>query len=551
MNLRLLAIPVAMTMLSAGAQQVESRAYYSTNADDAVGKAGTITIDGEFTDWSEDMIIATCGANDMCTAFKGSHENGVIDMYALYAAWDDSNLYLAWQMCNTGDTWARPGDGPLTDYGRIGNKPMVVALSLDPSAVGMTGLLTSGKSIWMDNSPGGLKFTTHVDRLLYFSGEVGQGEPAMFRAVDGKGNTNYTAGVGHESFAKLGIKYAMKEGFHPSHLWRQKTTAQWADPTTLLSDPEIYQNIFLKESYDDLKAGTPSGLKQHDYKYDSFYEMMIPFKALGITREWLEKNGLGVRVIGTRGESAIDCIPFDMTVVDNIFGEYGADNSTSHEKDDWDDFTYALASVGHLRDIEHVDPLPDPQPRPDDPDDPDNEDEVYFTTKAYNAYLDAEAAGWETAFAYVWDAGNSNKQYAGGWPGTQMARVKFDGKSYFKYSFDADNLSKPMIIFNPGGDNGKTADLEFHNNGIYTLSGYAGSDINPSDVPVKPNDAISTVGVDSSITVNGLTVGANGRVEIYNMTGALVAAGFNSATAPVAGLYVVRTAAGAAKVALR
>lgn len=279
--------------------------------------------------------------------------------------------------------------------------------------------------------------------------------------------------------------------------------------------------------------------------------MMIPFKALGITREWLEKNGIGVRVIGTRGESAIDCIPFDMTVVDNIFGEYGADNSTSHEKDDWDDFTYALASVGHLRDIEHVDPLPDPQPRPDDPDDPDNEDEVYFTTMAYNAYLDAEAAGWEAAFAYVWDAGNSNKQYAGGWPGTQMARVQFDGKSYFKYSFDADNLSKPMIIFNPGGDNGKTADLEFHNNGIYTLAGYSGSDINPSDVPVKPNDAISTVGVDSAITVNGLTVAANGRVEIYNMTGALVAAGLNSATAPVAGLYVVRTAAGAAKVALR
>ena len=121
----------AATAAAAG-DPVETRAYFSTNPGEAVGRAASITIDGDYSDWSDDMIIATCGANDMATAFKGSHENCVLDLYAVYAAWDDKNLYIAWQMCNTGDTWARPGDGPLTDAGRIGNVPLIVALSVDP-----------------------------------------------------------------------------------------------------------------------------------------------------------------------------------------------------------------------------------------------------------------------------------------------------------------------------------------------------------------------------------------------------------------------------------
>ena len=204
---------------TAWAAPVETRAYYSTNADGAVGKSATITIDGEFSDWSEDMIIATCGANDMATAFKGSHENCVLDAYALYAAWDDANLYIAWQMCNTGDTWAREGDGPLTDYGRIGNVPLILALSLDPSKPGMTGLLEDGRCVWCDNAGNGTTFDPaklHVDRLLYMSGQAGQGTPAIFSAVNAAGATNY--GSGCVTFANAGITYKMKEGFHPSHL---------------------------------------------------------------------------------------------------------------------------------------------------------------------------------------------------------------------------------------------------------------------------------------------------------------------------------------------
>ncbi len=106
------------------------------------------------------------------------------------------------------------------------------------------------------------------------------------------------------------------------------------------------------------------GLKTHDTAYDSFYEIKIPFSALGITRQWLEANGIGCRMIATRGESAIDCIPFDPSMVDNTFGEYGKDNSTTHEKDDLDVITYAMADIAKVRDLGSVDPLPDPDRSP-------------------------------------------------------------------------------------------------------------------------------------------------------------------------------------------
>lgn len=65
---------------TAWAAPVETRAYYSTNADGAVGKSATITIDGEFSDWSEDMIIATCGANDRPPPSK-AHTRTVSSMH--------------------------------------------------------------------------------------------------------------------------------------------------------------------------------------------------------------------------------------------------------------------------------------------------------------------------------------------------------------------------------------------------------------------------------------------------------------------------------------
>lgn len=517
------------------APAVETRAYYSTNPADAVGKYASITIDGEFNDWTDDMIVATCGANDMCTAFHGSHENCVVDLYAVYAAWDDDNLYIAWQMCNSGDTWARPGDGPLTDYGRVGDVPMIVALSLDPASTAMTGRLADGNFIW-GNAASGVEFGVHADRLLFMSAKVGQGKPSMFTAVDAAGNSDY--GRGCHDFSALGITYKMKEGFAPSHYWRQRTAAVWADATTLVSDPSIIENIYDAANYDNLMAGPVEGLKAHDTSYDSFFEMKIPFSALGINRTWLENNGLGVRVIGTRGESGIDCCPFDPSMVDQVFEIYGKDDSTSHEKDDIDVITYAMASVGKIR-TGSVDPLPDPTPVPDPTPDPDP---VPAPDGNYVVYFDNSTSGWERVCTWIWDEGAANRNYTGGtWPGAAMNIDPETG--YYKYSFSCDaEAPKLKCIFNPGGDSGKTKDLDLVNRGLYNASGY---------VRTIAAGVSSVEAVSARYTVDGFTVtSTEGTLSLYSTQGILVGSG-NSVTASAPGVYIIVAGSYTARTVLR
>ncbi len=520
---------------------VETRAYYSTNPSDAVGKYASISIDDEFSDWTDDMIVATCGANDMCNAFHGSHENCVVDLYAVYAAWDDANLYLAWQMCNSGDTWARPGDGPLTDYGRVGDVPIIVALSLDPSKPGMTGKLQNGNHIW-GGAQSGVQFSSHVDRLFFMSAKVGQGAPAMFTAVDAAGNTDY--GAGCHLFSSIGVTYKMKEGFAPSHYWRQNTYADWADATTLISDPSIINNIYDAANYDNLLAGPVEGLKPHDTSYDSFFEMKIPFTALGITREWLENNGLGVRVVGTRGESGIDCCPFDASMVDEVFGEYAKDNSTSHEKDDIDVITYALASVGKLR-SGSVDPLPDPTPTPDPDPTPTpgpDPDPTPAPDGNYVVYFDNANSGWSQVYTWIWDSANANLNFTGGnWPGTTMTVDPALG--YHKYTFSYDAEAPALkCLFNPGGDDGKTSDFDFINYGLYTTAGYQRT---------LSSAIAGTAASAATFTVDGLTVAASaGSIALYNAQGISVGSGA-AVTAPAPGIYIVVLDGHPAKILLR
>ena len=480
---------LAFAAMGAMAQNVETRAYFATNPEKAVGKSGSITIDGNFSDWTEDMIIAVNGANNVATAYKGSHENNVLDIYALYASWDDSNLYLAWQMCNTGDVWAREGDGPLTDYGKIGNVPMIVALSVDPSKPGMTGLLEDGRAVWCDSKGNGTTFDpskVHVDHLLYMSAQVGQGSPALFKPVNAKGDTNY--GGGCTLFSAAGISYNKADGFQPSSLWRCRSTAEWYTPTEIKSDPSVINDIYDAEKYDNLLAGPVAGLKPHDTKYDTFFEIKIPLKALGINRQWLEANGIGARVIATRGESALDCCPFDPSMTDNALGEYGKDNSTTHEKDDLDVITYAMADVAKIRDLSNIEPTPEPGPDPTPTPDPDP---VPPVDGEYNVYLDSDNS---SAYVYLWDMGNGNFEFAGKWPGSQMSKVNVNGRSLWKYSFTPDSTPvKPMVIFN-NGNGTQTSDLEFVNNGIYTFSGYTGETVQISsgvnDVVIAEGDAV-------------------------------------------------------------
>ncbi len=521
--------PVVAAALLAGVaapafalDEIETRAYYSTNADNAVGKYVSAPMT-KISDWTDDYMIATCGANDMCTAFKGSHENNVLDTYALYAAWDDKNLYIAWQMCNTGDTWAREGDGPLTDYGHIGEVPLILAISVDPSSTCMSGKLENGDFIWQTTSSNGVTFKSHVDHLFFMSGKVGTGVPAMFTASNASGATNY--GANCKEYTKLGISYYVTNDFAPSHYWRQKETANYDISGTLISDPSILESIYDKDCYENLLGPNyPSNIKPHSTEYDSFFQITIPMSALGIDREWLEANGIGARIVATRGESGIDCIPFDPAMVDNVFDSYGADKSTSHEKDDIDEITYALANIGKMR-TGSVTPPPGPvDPDPVDPDDPD--DPTPPADGNYVIYYDNASTNWGTVYTWIWDEADGDKNYTGGaWPGAVMTLDNTNG--YYRYSFNCEAASpKLRCMFNPGGDNGKTKEFDLVNHGLYNNAGFVRS--------------LDATGVDSVVAA------PSADTEYFNLQGHRV-----SASSLTPGIYIVKTGSDVRKTVIR
>ncbi len=323
------------SLVSVFAETIDNSAlcseYYATNPDNQVGKQGTITIDGSFTDWSQDMLIAKGGAWDVANHYKGGHENCVLDTTALFASWDSQNLYIGWQMVNTTDTWAREGDGPLSDGGRVLDVPLILALRVDPSKTAMSNKNNQGGSIWGQKM--GLTFDTPVDHLLYMSGKPGNGEPAIFTAVDAEGNTDYTTGC--KLFKAAGIEYKMAEGNIMDSIMGLNYSESPADVTDSAADWVDYKTF-------KGQSGT------HNTKYDSFYEIKIPFSVLGIDANYITNNGIGAMLVATRGESALDCIPFDTTMLDNATGDYASDSSTSHEKDDEDVITVDLARIGKM-----------------------------------------------------------------------------------------------------------------------------------------------------------------------------------------------------------
>ena len=80
------------------------RFIFPTNTNGQVGKEKTITIDGSPSDCELSMKITQNIANNDPRVFAhwSMHEIAMDD-YALFAAYDDENLYLMWEMINVSD----------------------------------------------------------------------------------------------------------------------------------------------------------------------------------------------------------------------------------------------------------------------------------------------------------------------------------------------------------------------------------------------------------------------------------------------------------------
>ena len=91
--------------------------YYKTNPNNQVGTQKTISIDGDLSDWNSSMLIAQGTANDDPRVYRENSMHELpVDLYALYGAYDDNNLYLMWEMTNVGDVVC-PEQGYVTSQG--------------------------------------------------------------------------------------------------------------------------------------------------------------------------------------------------------------------------------------------------------------------------------------------------------------------------------------------------------------------------------------------------------------------------------------------------
>lgn len=273
------------------------------------------------------MIVAQGVANDDPRIFRGSHEGPVYDLYSLSGAWDDSNLYLMWQITNVTDV-TDPGQGyPVSDNGKPtnGDIPFQLAFDIDParSATGLVDGTTAG--VWGINN----KFTNGVDKLAMFSAKPGVGQPSIL-SLNAAGAFDYKP-ANVLGFTEGGVKYKAGDGFTGSTLMGIKKNGYEGYTPADLMDASKYSDL--------LKAG-------HSKAQDTFYEMSIPLASLGLTAAKLESQGLGVQLISTFGQSGINSLPHDPTVLDNATKAYSADGSTSMEKEDWDTFSVSLARIG-------------------------------------------------------------------------------------------------------------------------------------------------------------------------------------------------------------
>lgn len=307
-----------------GLESILDNGYYATNPNGGVGKNKTITIDGSFSDWSEDMLIAQGVANDDPRAFRGCHEGPVYDSYALYAAWDNDNLYLMWQFVNVTDVVAPEQGYPISDNGKPWNGNMPIMLALDTGSGDYTdGTASDGKSVWGLNT----NFTTNVDKVVCFSSKPGVGEPAIFSSVNGK--LDYDTCL---SFKDAGVQYKYGDGFLGSTLYGINNNGfKGYVPSDLANTSADWVNMLDKG---------------HNTSQDTMYEMAIPLDSLGISKDYLENNGIGVMQISTFGASGMNSVPMDPTFLDNATGAYSHDDSTSAEKEDVDNVTVPLARVG-------------------------------------------------------------------------------------------------------------------------------------------------------------------------------------------------------------
>ena len=331
-------------------KRAPSQGQYGTN-DKGFGVNKTIS---SWSDWTESMQIARGAAYDDPRTWMGVQESPY-DAYALYAAYDDANLYLMVELTNLPDgratfmnhnyagsdnAWWDNRDCPLgfvinTGKGTVSTSPTVLQS-------GATG------PIW-----GAVNFTDSegFDFLFYGSSKygyadhkaafVGVGTPGLFKLNKTTGYFSYDAdyclsansgapGAETAGTSGISVRYIRQCQVSSTVKFESTPTGNRAESNQTAED------LIESENYTEVETNN----------LDMSYWYTIPLATLGIDKAYIESDGIGVRQLTPNGGSLMDCLPWDASMVDNASEPCSDDESTSHEKEDTDNITSPQARIG-------------------------------------------------------------------------------------------------------------------------------------------------------------------------------------------------------------
>lgn len=327
-----------------------STGQYGTN-DKGYGVNKTIS---SWSDWTEDMQIARGAAYDDPRTWMGIQETAY-DAYAMYAAYDDTNLYIMVELTNLPD-----GRATFMNHNYAGsdnawwdNRDCPIGFVIN-TGKGVTStsptVLQSGATgpIW-----GAINFTDSegFDFLFYHSSKygyaehkaafVGVGTPGLFKLNSSTGYFSYDAA--YCLSANSGAPGAETAGTSGISV-RYNRKCQVSSKVKFESTPTDNRATSGQTGEDLMESETYTSVETNDL--DMSYWYTIPLATLGIDKAYIQSNGIGVRQLTPNGGSLMDCLPWDPSMVDNATEPCSDDESTSHEKEDVDNITSAQARVG-------------------------------------------------------------------------------------------------------------------------------------------------------------------------------------------------------------
>ena len=298
--------------------KVDTPEYYWTNKNGAYGTNKTIS---SFSDWTEAEKIVQGAANDDPRAFRGYHEKAT-DFYALYAAYDDTNLYLMVEMPSIDGRDITSKDGQYALDESLG---MGVGINTGKRVAG-DGEMDTGITPW--NAAGKFySITEGIDTLLMFHPSE-YGTPGYFITnEDGKFSygENYCL-----AWKTLGVSTSKEVGLVSSTLYGR------SDNYGLSMDEYLAKTDYVDMLTDPEKTDV-SGYK---------YQITIPLSALGIDKSYIQNTGISVMTFSTFGTSMMDALPWCPNLIDVASEAYSIDDSTSQEKEDVDTYNVPLARIG-------------------------------------------------------------------------------------------------------------------------------------------------------------------------------------------------------------